>query len=146
MKSAFALAFKITAGVLVAYLIIAFGGALITFGLGLLALRWFDIVQAAPAASLAVTFTLLVSIPDEESPSCAQDLAERVRADLETGTGNGTSYTVATVDAVAGDRLGMSYPLEKVRRDHAHIAGDTYAGPRRFRTAQQEAGKARTAS
>ncbi|MGL4648544.1 MAG: hypothetical protein ACRC1H_03985 [Caldilineaceae bacterium] len=88
------------------------------------------------------TYTLLVSIPDEEAPTCAQDLAEAVRTALEEGHGPLQGYTVATVDAIQGDRLAQSLPMRHMRNTHKHVAGENYQSPRYYLTRQEQTGKA----
>lgn len=48
------------------------------------------------------TYTLLVTLTGRE-PADLQALAQRIAADLETGTAAGAPYESAAVDAFAGD-------------------------------------------
>jgi hypothetical protein len=53
------------------------------------------------------TYTVLITVSGRE-PADLTALAQRVKADLETGTSNGASYEAAEVDAFEGDYLAVS--------------------------------------
>lgn len=69
------------------------------------------------------TFTLLISVPDDEAPSLARDFAEDVQRGLEE-----RGYTVATVDGLRGDHLKPSASSTLVRTAHRLVAGEQYTG------------------
>jgi hypothetical protein len=69
------------------------------------------------------TYTLLVTLTGRE-PADLTALAERIRADLETGTAAGAPYESAVVDAFDGDCTHPRYlPREgfDARRLHRNL-------------------------
>lgn len=69
------------------------------------------------------TFTILVSIPESESPTLAADMAKHVKRGLEEHL----RYTVAHVDALRGDHLTPWKAQQALRKTHLAVAGSDYS-------------------